>query len=667
MISTKLSRGIILALPIFQSVSGLALDTSDPTSIKNAAGTIAYGLMKYYTGNVTNTPDTIAVLPAPYYWWEAGAMWGSMIDYYHYTGDSSYNDVTKQALESQVGPLFDYMMPNHQKDEGNDDQAFWGFATMSAAEKNFPEPSNTGGFTWVQLTENLWNTQAARWDTSSCGGGLKWQIFSFNNGYTYKNSVSNGAFFQLSARLARYTGNQTYADWAEKVYDWTTKIGLIDAEFNVFDGADDTKGCTDPNEITWTYNNAIFLYGSAVMYNHTTDSAWKSRTESFLKASANFFTSDNVMYEQACETVGTCNNDQYSFKAYLSRFMWATTQMAPFTKNTITTYLTKSASAAAGVCTGDGHACGAKWYTGSSDKILGVGQQMGALEVIQGLLVSSAAPPIVKGQALVQAPSYSTSSAPTSASSTSIVSSSSKKPTVASASSVAVTASSTRVIEANTIETPLPPSTPASSEETPSSTTSTAPAVQTSTAISSGVSSPARTPSSAAQTPSEVYIPSALPSSTIEPSSAIVSAVSSATSLTTPAPVFDTTTTVHIIHSTTVSCSNSSVYANSTSWFAPSSFLSSHRTTALSTSVTAPTHSSASSKSSTALLIDTSTQPTPKSTEASVKGTSIAPTAASAAAAAATTSVSAAVGRNMRVPGTGLVAGMLGAGLLYAF
>lgn len=610
-------------------------------------------------------------------------MWGSMIDYYHYTGDASYNDVTKQALESQVGPLFDYMMPNHQKDEGNDDQAFWGFATMSAAEKNFPEPSNTGGFTWVQLTENLWNTQAARWDTSACGGGLKWQIFSFNNGYTYKNSVSNGAFFQLSARLARYTGNQTYADWAEKVYDWTTKIGLIDSDFNTFDGADDTKGCTDPNEITWTYNNAIFLYGSAVMYNHTTDSIWQSRTESFLKASANFFTSDNVMYEQACETVGTCNNDQYSFKAYLSRFMWATTQMAPFTKNTITTYLTKSASAAAGVCTGAGNACGAKWYTGSSDNILGVGQQMGALEVIQGLLVSSAAPPIVKGQALVQAPSYSTSSATASATSTSIVSSSSKKPTLSSASSVAVTASSTRVIETSTVESSAPvssstvhyspetpsftaqPSTTASSEEIHSSTANSPSAVQSSTRASSKLRPSTIPPSSAVQNSSEVYVPTVLPSATIEASSAIVSAVSSASSLTTSAPVFDTTTTVHIIHSTTVSCSNSSVYANSTGWFAPSSFLSSHRTTALSTPVTVTTHSSASSKSSTALLIDTSTQPTPKSTVASIKGTSIAPTAASAAAAAATTSVSAAVGRNMKVSGPGLVAGVLGVGWLF--
>lgn len=109
-------------------------------------------MVKYYTGNVTNTPETIAVLPKPYYWWQAGAMWGLLLDYYHYTGDSTYNNITTQALLSQVGPEYDYMVPLYALSEGNDDQAFWGFATMSAAEKDFPQPT-IGNYTWVQLTE----------------------------------------------------------------------------------------------------------------------------------------------------------------------------------------------------------------------------------------------------------------------------------------------------------------------------------------------------------------------------------------------------------------------------------------------------------------------------------------------------------------------------------
>lgn len=55
-------------------------------------------------------------------------MFGAMIDYWYYTGDKTYNDVTTEALLFQVGPDVDYMPPNQSKSLGNDDQAFWGIA-----------------------------------------------------------------------------------------------------------------------------------------------------------------------------------------------------------------------------------------------------------------------------------------------------------------------------------------------------------------------------------------------------------------------------------------------------------------------------------------------------------------------------------------------------------
>jgi mannan endo-1,6-alpha-mannosidase len=375
--------------------------TSLTVSIKNATSIIAYGLMKYYTGNITDTQETVGILPQPYYWWEAGAMWGALLDYYHFTGDSTYNKVTTQALLSQVGPLYDYMVPWHQKDEGNDDQAFWGFATMSAAEKDYPQPT-VGNYSWVQLTENLWNTQVRRWDTTSCNGGLKWQIFTFNNGYDYKNSVSNGAFFQLSARLARFTGNQTYVEWAEKSLQWSQEIGLITSDYHyIWDGTNDTQNCTTQDHIIWTYNAGIYLYGAAVMYNYTNGSSvWETRTRGFLKSTGSFFSayanSTDIMYEPACETVDTCDNDQYSFKGYLSRFMWASTLMAPFLTSAVTTLLQASSIAAAQACSGgdDGATCGQHWYYGGYDGVIGVGQQMSALETLQGLLIQDTVPPL---------------------------------------------------------------------------------------------------------------------------------------------------------------------------------------------------------------------------------------------------------------------------------
>lgn len=313
------------------------------------------------------------------------------------------------------------MVPLHTLDEGNDDQAFWGFATMSAAEKDYPQPT-IGNYTWLELTENLWNTQARRWDTTSCGGGLKWQIFTWNKGYDYKNSVTQGAFFQLSARLARFTGNQTYVYWAEKSWNWTTTIGLIDPGYFVYDGTDDLKNCSDINALIWTYNAGIFMYGAAVLYNYTNGSAlWQKRTQGFLDASPFFFNPFNnatdVMYEPPCETVNTCNTDQYSFKGYLSRFMWATTLMAPFTTTAITTLLTGSALAAAQACSGgtDGVTCGQHWYWETAyDGSTGIGQQMSALETIQGLLIKDSAPPLHGDQVhLMSRPTTSQAPIPT--------------------------------------------------------------------------------------------------------------------------------------------------------------------------------------------------------------------------------------------------------------
>ena len=102
------------------------------------------------------------------------------------------------------------------------------------------------------------------------------------------------------------------------------------------------------------------------------------------------------MVEIACEPQATCNYDQPSFKAYLSRWMAATMQIAPFTADFITPKLQKSAAGAAGQCSGgsDGNTCGRHWYQSTWDGKNGVGEQMSALSVIQANLISKVAPPV---------------------------------------------------------------------------------------------------------------------------------------------------------------------------------------------------------------------------------------------------------------------------------
>ena len=74
------------------------------------------------------------------------------------------------------------MPQNQTSTEGNDDQVFWAFASMSAAELKFPPPTK-GYPSWAAMSQAVFNLQTARWDPQTCGGGMRWQIYPFNHGY----------------------------------------------------------------------------------------------------------------------------------------------------------------------------------------------------------------------------------------------------------------------------------------------------------------------------------------------------------------------------------------------------------------------------------------------------------------------------------------------------
>ena len=89
-----------------------------------------------------------------------------------------------------------------------------------------------------------------------------------------------------------------------------------------------------------------------------------------------------------------------SFKGYLSRFMYASTLMVPSIQASVKELLNATATAAANACSGgdDSATCGQKWYVGGFDGNVGLGQQMCALETVQGHLARQAAAPLRKGE-----------------------------------------------------------------------------------------------------------------------------------------------------------------------------------------------------------------------------------------------------------------------------
>lgn len=235
-------------------------------SIKKVASQVAAGMRKVYTGD--RPGDVPGNLPDPYYWWECGAMFNALIDYWYYTGDDQYNEITTQAMQHQIGEKIIAFMPENQtKTLGNDDQAFWGMAAMSAAENKLPDAKD--GPSWLALAQGVFNTQVERW-SQTCNGGLNWQIFPLNNGFTYKNTISNGCLFNIAARLYKYTGNETYAFWAEKTWEWQLAARLFeikDGGYHFYDGADERDNCTKIEPIQWTYNVGVHLAGAAAMWN----------------------------------------------------------------------------------------------------------------------------------------------------------------------------------------------------------------------------------------------------------------------------------------------------------------------------------------------------------------------------------------------------------------
>ncbi|PTB68635.1 glycoside hydrolase family 76 protein [Trichoderma citrinoviride] len=351
--------------------------------------------MKYYNGNETG--QIPGILPEPYYWWETGALFDTLIDYWAQTGDDAYNAVTKQGLLWQTGENNDFLPANQTEAEGNDDQGVWALAALSAAERGFPSASSDQD-QWLALAQNVFDDFAARWDAKVCGGGLRWQIFTFNAGYDYKNSASNGVFFDLAARLYLQTKNGTYARWASDVFAWEQKAGLISDSYQVFDGVH-TASCGEVNKVQSSMNAGIFLHGAAAMYNATASSEWKTRVDGLLKGVQSTFVKDDVLVEAACEEQGTCSTDMQSYKSYLVRGLKATTEWAPYTRQTIQPLLLSSAQAAAAACSGpttktflgrSGTACGFSWLQAFDGKT-GVGEQLNALSAVISTISGAAA------------------------------------------------------------------------------------------------------------------------------------------------------------------------------------------------------------------------------------------------------------------------------------
>ena len=300
---------------------------------------------------------------------------------------------------------------------------------MTAAELKYPDVPDKPS--WLGLAQAVLNTQNVRWDTTACGGGLRWQLYPYQAGYTTKNSVSNGGFFCLAARLARYTGNSSYADLAVKMWDWSKSVPLLNTEtWHIGDTTSMESNCTDLGNLQWTYNYGLYLMGAAFMYNYVSSSRaplifpkssaprsscdsglttaqtngaqeWSDAVHGILGTTfSTFFPSkygSNVMSEVACEPNMKCDRNQDCFKGFLSLWLAFTAYLVPDTAAQIVPKLQGSANAAAKQCSGGGSGtfCGRRWWQSTWDGTQSLEEQMSATSIFTANLFQMAGgPPI---------------------------------------------------------------------------------------------------------------------------------------------------------------------------------------------------------------------------------------------------------------------------------
>ncbi|RAL12422.1 glycoside hydrolase family 76 protein [Aspergillus homomorphus CBS 101889] len=382
------------------TVSAIELDIKNEQSIKNAAATAVFNTMQHYDGNKTG--GIPGVLPE--LWGEGGILFNLMIQYWYFTGDASNNAAVSQGMYQQVGNNNNYMPSNYSSYMGNDDQMAWGLAAMTAAELGYPE--DTDQTSWLTLAEGVFNTQVARWDTSNCGGGLRWQIWPYQAGYNMKNSISNGGLFQLSARLARYTNNQTYADWAEKIWDWSASVPLLNNKtWSVADSTDIDNDCTTQGNNQWTANYGPYISGAAYMYNFTNGqtSKWKSGLDGLLNATLEEFFPEKygglILSEIICGPEEVCNSIENTYKGTFASDLTLASLVAPYISSEISSRLQASAVAAAKQCTGGSNQtiCGTRWYSEKWDDTDGMEQQLSAASIFFSNLARSNEKGVVSG------------------------------------------------------------------------------------------------------------------------------------------------------------------------------------------------------------------------------------------------------------------------------
>lgn len=107
---------LALSAPSFfpTPAAAIQLDPTNADNVRDAAKNVATVLWSMYANSENKVLSGIPGLLTypPYYWWQAGAMFGQLIDYWYYTNDTTWNDMIREGVVHQMGEQKNYVCLN---------------------------------------------------------------------------------------------------------------------------------------------------------------------------------------------------------------------------------------------------------------------------------------------------------------------------------------------------------------------------------------------------------------------------------------------------------------------------------------------------------------------------------------------------------------------------
>ncbi|KAI1431345.1 putative glycosyl hydrolase [Xylaria sp. CBS 124048] len=275
------------------------------TSTASAAAAAAVTAMNTFYNQTTGLWDT-----GP--WWHSGVALRALAEYMLATGSRDYVNMAAFTVNAQRPPLS--WWPSGGGDfraDSTDDTAWWALALTSLYQV-------TGNPTYLNIAKEDEAYMAGFWNTTTCGGGLIWNIPT----RTYHNAISNELYLELTATLHNLIpGDQYYLGQALKEWNWFNATGMINSAGLINDGLTEDTACTNNGQPVWTYNQGVILAGLVQLSVATGDSSYLSKARSIADAvvASPSLSPNGILTEAACTTGEQCEPNGTAFKGIFMR------------------------------------------------------------------------------------------------------------------------------------------------------------------------------------------------------------------------------------------------------------------------------------------------------------------------------------------------------------